>query len=330
MAKAGRGSLSFSLQTGYLGRYATHVALSPLPHGVPPLPTSTKVCSHGSDAPPCPGAHAPWGRSRYPLGSRALVFRYGRRFLSRLGRQLRLRPGAPARSRHPGQGRAHGPVPDRGQHPRPGAAPVGPATPPRRGKQSRQHPAGPGRDRPARRLLGDPADALGLHGGAPAGGTLAARARHGGGLGPPAPACGAAARGLRLFLRHGTRFRHERRPGRGLEHLAHVPPAGGRLARTLDPLLRPARVRLLWPAHPAGRQRQPETAPAGLGALLRAAPALPAPARHAAASGPALFAGPAPSQPPVRCQPPSGRSAATGVEHDLPLDPLPIFIGALP
>ncbi|WP_415965001.1 hypothetical protein [Desulfovibrio piger] len=45
---------------------------------------------------------------------------------------------------------------------------------------------------------------LGLHRGAPAGGTLAARARPGGGLGPPAPACGAAARGLRFCLCHGT------------------------------------------------------------------------------------------------------------------------------
>lgn len=159
-------------------------------------------------------------------------------------------------------------------------------------------------------------------------------ARHGGGLGPPAPACGAAARGLRLFLRHGTRFRHERRPGRGLEHLAHVPPAGGRLARTLDPLLRPARVRLLWPAHPAGRQRQPETAPAGLGALLRAAPALPPPLRgmrlhQALRYSLALLH---PSRQPDASRPLAAHfgSAATGVEHDLPLDPLPIFIGALP
>ncbi len=204
MAKAGRGSLSFSPQTGYLGRHAAHVALSPLPHGAPPLPTSTKVCSHGSNAPSCPGAHAPRGRSRYPLGGRALVFQYGRRLFSRLGGQLRLRPGTPARSRHPGQGRAYGPVPGRGQHPGPGAAPAGPATPACRGECSRALPAGPGKGRPARRLLGDPAGPLGLHRGAPAGGTLAARARPGGGLGPPAPACGAAARGLRFCLCHGT------------------------------------------------------------------------------------------------------------------------------
>ncbi len=216
----------------------------------------------------------PVGPIPIPLGSRALVFRYGRRFLSRLGRQLRLRPGAPARSRHAGQGRAHGPVPDRGQHPRPGAAPVGPATPPRRGEQSRQHPAGPGRGRSARRLLGDPADPLGLYGGAPAGGTLAARARHGGGLGPPAPACGAAARGLRVFLCHGTRFRHERRPGRGLEHLAHVPPAEAvwpeRWTRSYACPCAP-------PMASSSRRKTAaaETAPAGLGALLCAAPPCP-------------------------------------------------------
>lgn len=159
------------------------------------------------------------------------------------------------------------------------------------------------------------------------------RVRRGGGLGPPAPACGAAARGLRLFLRHGTRFRHERRPGRGLEHLAHVPSAGGRLARTLDPLLRPARVRLLWPAHPAGRQRQPETA---LRAWARSCVLrLPCPPLRGMRLHQALRYSLAllhPSRQPDASRPLAAHfgSAATGVEHDLPLDPLPIFIGALP